>query len=72
MACGREEEEAAAALRMESPLTGDDLIDLFEREPGPWSRVIKQQLSAMVLDGELAPGDRAGATRVARRLMHRG
>ena len=70
-ACAREEAESAAALRAESPLSGDDLIDLFDREPGPWIKVIKQQLSAMVLDGDLAPGDREAAARQAKRLMHR-
>ena len=70
-ACAREEAESAAALRAESPLSGDDLIDLFDREPGPWIKVIKQQLSAMVLDGDLAPGDREEAARRAKRLMHR-
>jgi poly(A) polymerase len=67
----REEAESAAALRAESPLSGDDLIDLFDREPGPWIKVIKQQLSAMVLDGDLAPGDREAATLRAKRLMRR-
>jgi hypothetical protein len=33
--------------------------------------VIKQRLSALVLDGELQPGDRAGATRIANRIMNR-
>ena len=68
-ACQRAEEEDAAALRAESPLTGADLMVMFDREPGPWIRVIKQQLSNLVLDGDLAPGDQAGAEAVARRLM---
>ncbi len=68
-ACQRAEEEDAAALRAESPLTGGELMVLFDREPGPWIRVIKQQLSSLVLDGDLAPGDRAAAEAVARRLM---
>jgi hypothetical protein len=44
---------------------------MFDREPGPWIRVVKDRLSAMVLDGELAPGDRAAAERVANKLMNR-
>ena len=71
-ACERAEIEDAAALRAESPLTGDELMTLFEREPGPWIRVVKQQLSRMVLDGDLAPGDRQAAEAVARRLMGQG
>jgi poly(A) polymerase len=68
-ACERAEAEDAAALRAESPLTGDDLVALFDREPGPWIRRVKDALSAMVLDGDIAPGDRAAAERVARGLM---
>jgi len=68
-ACERVEVEEAAALRAESPLTGDDLVAMFDREPGPWVRRIKEALSAMVLDGDIAPGDRAAAERVARGLM---
>lgn len=71
-ACERAEVEDAEALRAESPLTGEDLISMFEREPGPWIRVVKGQLSRMVLDGDLAPGDRDAAEVVARRLMGRG
>ena len=70
-ACRRAEEEDREALRAESPLTGDDLVRMFDREPGPWIRVVKSRLSAMVLDGDLAPGDRAGAEKVARGLLGR-
>jgi poly(A) polymerase len=68
-ACERIEREEAERLRAESPLTGDDLVAMFDRAPGPWIRVVKERLSAMVLDGELAPSDRAAAERVARGLM---
>jgi poly(A) polymerase len=68
-ACLRVEAEEAAALAAESPLTGDDLVALFERPPGPWIREIKDRLSAMVLDGDLKPGDRPGAERIARRML---
>ena len=70
-ACERAEADDAAALRAESPLTGDDLVAMFGREPGPWIRVVKQRLSALVLDGDLVPGDRVAAERIARRLMNR-
>jgi poly(A) polymerase len=59
-ACERAERDEADKLHAESPLTGDDLVALFDREPGPWIRAIKEHLSSMVLDGELAPGDKAG------------
>lgn len=71
-ACETVEREDAERLKAGSPLTGDDLVALFEREPGPWIRVVKDQLSRMVLEGDLEPGDRAGAVRVATRLMGRG
>lgn len=71
-ACERIASEDAAALRAESPLTGDDLVAMFDREPGPWIRRIKQHLSALVLDGDLAPGDRAAAEHHARRMMGPG
>ena len=70
-ACTTVAREDALALRAESPLTGDDLVSMFDREPGPWIRVIKQRLSALVLDGELQPGDRVAATRIAKRMMNR-
>lgn len=70
-ACERIEREEALRLRAESPLSGDDLVALFDREPGPWIRTIKDRLSSMVLDGDLEPGDRTSAERVARRLMNR-
>ncbi|MGE0601279.1 MAG: CCA tRNA nucleotidyltransferase [Dehalococcoidia bacterium] len=71
-ACERIEREEADRLRAESPLSGDDLVSMFDRAPGPWIRVVKDGLSALVLDGELAPGDRAAAERIARRLMGKG
>jgi poly(A) polymerase len=70
-ACLRAEDEEAAALRAESPLTGDDLVRMFEKAPGPWIRRIKERLSTMVLDGDIQPGDRVAAERIARRLMGR-
>ena len=70
-ACARAEAEEAAALRAESPLTGDDLVRIFGRAPGPWIKPIKQRLSEMVLDGDMAPGDRDAAERIARRMLAR-
>jgi poly(A) polymerase len=71
-ACEAVEREEADRLRAESPLTGNDLVALFEREPGPWIRRVKERLSAAVLDGHIAPGDRAAAEALARRLMRSG
>ncbi len=68
-ACSRAAAEDSAALRAESPLTGDDLVAMFDRAPGPWIKAVKNRLSALVLDGDMAPGDRAHAERVARRMI---
>ena len=68
-ACETVEREDGERLKGESPLTGDDLVVLFDREPGPWIKVVKQRLGALVLDGQLEPGDRIAAERVARKLM---
>ena len=67
-ACERVEAEEAAMLRAESPLDGRELMALLEREPGPWIARIKERLSTLVLDGELAPSDKEGAARIARRM----
>ena len=67
-ACERVEAEEAAMLRAESPLDGRELMALLGREPGPWIARIKERLSTLVLDGELAPGDKDEAARIARRM----
>lgn len=71
-ACRAVAEEDAEAVRARSPLDGNELAALFDREPGPWIRRIKLELSNRVLDGELAPGDKHAATAVARALMGQG
>ncbi|MCS7295321.1 MAG: HD domain-containing protein, partial [Dehalococcoidia bacterium] len=68
-ACERAEREEAELLRARSPLSGDELMALFGRPPGPWIARLKERLSALVLDGELAPGDKEAAARIARELM---
>ena len=67
--CTEIEEQEAAALRAESPLTGDDLMGLFGLPAGRWIGEVKGRLSALVLDGDLGPGDRASAERIARRML---
>jgi poly(A) polymerase len=54
--------------RISSPLDGLDLMQLFERGPGPWIQPIKDQLREMVIEGELAAGDKAAAVPIARTL----
>ena len=62
----RAEEEVE---KLDSPLDGNELMALFGRAPGPWIRPVKDRLLAAVLDGELAPDDKEGATRLAREIM---
>jgi poly(A) polymerase len=55
--------------RIRPPLDGNDLMEMFDRRPGPWIRPIKDRLLAMVLDGELGPDDRDRAAEIARAMM---
>ena len=54
--------------RIASPLDGLELMTLFDRGPGPWIQPIKDALREMVIEGELAAGDRETATPIAQRL----
>lgn len=59
----------AEIVPIKSPLDGNELMALFQREPGPWLRVIKDRLLGLVIDGELAPDDRESAERIARETL---
>lgn len=54
--------------RIASPLDGADLMQLFDRGPGAWIRPIKDQLKELVIEGDLAAGDKATASVIAQRL----
>ena len=62
-------QEQMELARLESPLDGNDLMRIFERPPGPWIKEIKNHLRELVIDGELSPDDRDGASRIARALL---
>jgi poly(A) polymerase len=62
----RAEEEVE---KLSSPLDGNELMALFARPPGPWIKPIKDRLLSAVLDGQLGPEDKEGATRMAQDLM---
>ncbi len=65
-------EEAERALaELKSPLDGDELMGLFDRPPGRWIAEVKDHLRELVIDGELAPDDKATATRIARDIVAR-
>jgi poly(A) polymerase len=59
----------AADVRPVAPLSGHDLMTMFQRPPGPWIGAIKTELERMVVAGELAPDDRGSAEMVARRIF---
>ena len=61
--------EQAEVVPIKSPLDGNDLMQLFGREPGPWLRVVKDKLLGLVIDGDLAPDDREQAERIARETL---
>lgn len=65
----RQLREEAERVPLKSPLDGNDLMTLFGRGPGPWLRPIKDHLLGLVIDGQLAPDDRATAEAEARRLL---
>jgi poly(A) polymerase len=64
----REQEDIA---QLESPLDGNDIMQLFDKGPGPWIRPIKDYLFNLVLEGELAQDDRETATRLAREFAEK-
>ena len=55
--------------KLESPLDGNDLMHIFAMRPGPWIKRVKDHLRELVIDGELRPGDREAALRIARELL---
>lgn len=55
--------------KLSSPLDGDELMAMFGRGPGPWIRPVKERLLSAVLDGELAPDDKAAAEVLAREML---
>jgi poly(A) polymerase len=59
----------AADVRPECPLTGHDLMAMFQQPPGPWIGRIKSHLEALVASGELAADDRPAAELIARAMM---
>ncbi len=57
--------------KLQSPLDGNDLMTMFDREPGPWIKPIKDYLLELVIDGELAQDDRETATKLAEEFAAR-
>ncbi|HEV2235587.1 MAG TPA: HD domain-containing protein, partial [Ktedonobacterales bacterium] len=61
--------EEAQRVPLKSPLDGLELMAIFGRGPGPWLRPVKDYLLGLVIDGQLANDDKAGAEAAARRLL---
>ena len=66
--CQRLKEEAER-VPLKSPLDGKELMEMFERGPGPWLRPIKEYLLGLVIDGALRPDDKGEAARLAREYI---
>jgi poly(A) polymerase len=64
--------QAEAALdQLQSPLDGNELMTLFGRGPGIWIKQVKERLRVLVIDGQLAPKDKATAAEIAREILSR-
>jgi poly(A) polymerase len=58
--------EAETALaELKSPLDGVELMEMFGQPPGRWIADVKDHLRELVIDGELAPGDKERAREIA-------
>ncbi len=68
--CRQVQAEADLA-KLTSPLDGHELMRLFNRPPGRWVGRVKDHLTELVVDGALAPNDKATAERIARDLLAR-
>ncbi len=68
--CQRLKEEAER-VPLKSPLDGNELMELFGCGPGPWLRPIKDHLLSLVIDGALAPDDKAEAAKIAHAMLDR-
>lgn len=55
--------------KISSPLDGNELMQLFGGQPGPWIRQVKDYLLGLVLDGVLGQEDKEEAERLARAFM---
>ena len=54
-------DEGGAVSAMRDPLTGDQLMVLAGRGPGPWVGRVKSAIRDAVVDGTIEPGDSEGA-----------
>ena len=64
-------QEAQDISALTSPLDGQELMTLLSLPPGRRVGEVKEYLTNEVIDGRLAPDDKAGATRMARDYVRR-
>ncbi|HEU5229822.1 MAG TPA: HD domain-containing protein [Ktedonobacteraceae bacterium] len=67
--CQRLKEEAER-VPLKSPLDGTELMELFDRGPGPWLRPIKEYLLGLVIDGAILPDDKKKAAALAQEYIN--
>jgi poly(A) polymerase len=67
----QEVQTRAAQQPLESPLNGNELMELFGRGPGSWLKPLKQHLSDLIIEGVLQPDDKEGAVAVVESFMTR-
>jgi len=61
-------EQQAEIAKLKSPLSGEDLMKLFNRPAGPWIKPIKEELLRQVIDGQLGENDVEKAQKIAKKL----
>ncbi len=62
-------QEQAALDALQSPLDGDELMAMFGLPPGIWIKIVKDRMRELVIDDELAIGDKTVAERLARNWL---
>lgn len=62
-------EEEAALAQIKSPLDGHELMAIFGLPPGRWIAEVKSYLRELVIEGQLAPGDKETARLLAERWL---
>jgi poly(A) polymerase len=68
----RKLEEETAMAELQSPLDGNELMAMFAQPPGRWIADVKDHLRELVIDGDLAPGDKERAAELAKAFLNLG
>ena len=66
----RKLEKETAMAELQSPLDGNELMAMFAQPPGRWIADVKDYLRELVIDGDLAPGDKERAAELARAFLN--